>query len=135
MNIKPALLIFLVLFVVGCAVENESAIDTNESAIDTQTNVSSGSKLGIHPKLEEVYAFTMPAAEIECFERIDQPLYIFCQSPTNPGNSNGLWIQQGDEILGVDIVAKGHAATMEMGLYKQADSVDVLSIYESFRTE
>lgn len=128
MNVKSTLPVFLFSLMVGCAGEPESAIDT-------QGNVSSGSTFVTDPKLEEVYAFTMPAAEIECFERTDQPLYIFCQSSTNPGSSSGLWIKQGDEILAVDIQAKGHATTMDMDLYKQADSVDVLPIYESFRTE
>ena len=128
MSRKITLPIFLLPLLVGCA-------EKPKSATDTQADVSSGSTFVTHPKLEEVYAFTMPAAEIECFERVDQPLYIFCQSSTNPGNSNGLWIRQGDEILAVDIPAKGHAATMDMAVYEQADSVDVLPIYEPFRTE
>lgn len=144
MNIKLTLPIFLIAFMMGCDTGNEPTINTqtdissgsaNESTINTQTDISSGSTLVTYPKLEEAYSFTMPAAKIECFERADQPLYIFCQSTTNPGSSSGLWIKQGDEILAVDIQAKGHATTMEMDLYEQANSVDVLSIYKSFRTD
>jgi hypothetical protein len=85
--------------------------------------------------LTETYGFTMPSAKIECLETAEQPNYIFCQSTTNPGNSSGLWIKEGDKILAVDLAAKGHGLTMGIESYEQADNIDILSIYKSFRTD